>query len=474
MLIGNSYFEFPNTLPQLSTNSIYFIIFVFLVFLFSTPFKNYSRPFVLLIANIVFLYSFSVYHLIAVVIISLITYLLGLLIGKYRNKVILLISLSIPVFVLCFFKFNGLFLSESIIMPLGLSFYTFKIISYIIDIYKNNVDVEKNIIYHLDYVMFFPTITAGPIHRSKHFFSELRNHIPFDYKDRKNGFIQMLIGIFEKMVLCDYVGIIVNQILNNNDIVGLNVFMGIVLYSFQIYLDFDSYSNIAIGLSRLLGFHFEKNFNSPYLAINLKDFWRRWHISLSTWLRDYIYIPLGGSRKGKLRRFINLIIVFLVSGIWHGSTINFVLWGLLHAVIQIIEDLIIEPFRKLKLTKLELILLKVIGVIINFSVVTFLWLIFRYQTISEVVNVISRMLVSAPLNYSEIGLVRNEFIWLFVVLAITILFDILRDKTDMIELLSNQFILIRWLVYILLIVIFMIFAIYGGSFEASDFIYQFF
>lgn len=474
MFIGSYYYEIPNQLPQLSTNSIYFIVFAFAVFLLSTPFKNFARPIIILIANVVFLYSFSLYHLIAVLIISLLSYLFGLLVSKYRNKFVLLTPIALMVGILCFFKFNNLFISSSIIMPLGLSFYTFKIISYLVDLYKGKTDVEKNIVYYFDYVMFFPTITAGPIHRSKQFFDELKSNKTFDYIDRKNGAVQMLIGIFEKMVFCDYVGLIVNQILNNNSIVGLNVLFGIILYSFQIYLDFDSYSNIAIGLSRLLGFHFNKNFNSPYLAVNLKDFWRRWHISLSTWLRDYIYIPLGGSRKGKIRRYINLLIVFLISGIWHGSTINFLLWGLLHAIIQIIEDIIIEPFKNLKINKPTKYLISILGIITNFIIVTFLWLIFKYQTIGEVVDVLNRMFISAPLDFESIGLVRNEVWWLFIVLFTTIIFDILRNKINMIELLSKQFILIRWIIYAMLIVLFLVFAVYGGTFDASDFIYQFF
>lgn len=474
MIIGDFYYEFPTQLPQLTTNSIYFVIFAFVVFSLARPFKSYLRPIILLIANLIFLYSFSSYHLIAVLLIALSSYIFGLLINKYKNKTTLLLSIVPFILVLSFFKYNNLFLSTSILMPLGLSFYTFKIISYLIDIYKGKLESEKNILYYLDYVMFFPTISAGPIHRAKYFLDELRNGTTFEYKDAKNGGIQMLIGIFEKMVLCDYVGMVVNAILNNQELVGLNVLLGVVLYSFQIYLDFDSYSNIAIGLSRLLGFHFEKNFNSPYLAVNLKDFWRRWHISLSTWLRDYIYIPLGGSRKGKFRRYINLVIVFLISGVWHGSTVNFVLWGLLHAIIQILEDLIIEPFKKIKLNKFAKYALTILGIITNFIIVTFLWLIFKYQTMGEVSEVLNRMFVSAPLSFEAIGLVKNEVIWLGVVLLVTIVMDILRNKFDMIEVLSKQFILVRWFVYIVLIVVFMVFAVYGGSFDSSDFIYQFF
>ena len=474
MIFGDLYLTFPETFPKLSATSIYFVIFAFIVFALSRPFKNKFRPYILLIANIIFLLSFSTYHLIAVLLLSIVSYIFGLLINKYKNKSILFCSVIPFIITLAIFKYYDLFTGQSLIMPLGLSFYTFIILSYLIDIYKDKVEVEKNIIYYLDYVMFFPVITAGPINRSKEFFIELKSRNEFDYVDAKNGAVQMMLGIFEKKVFCDYVGIIVNQILNNNELYGINVFFGIILYSFYIYLDFDSISNIAIGLSRLLGFHLHKNFNSPYLASNLKDFWRRWHISLSTWLRDYVYIPLGGSRKGKYYRFLNLIIVFLVSGIWHGSTINFVLWGLLHALIQIIEDIIIEPLKKVNFNKFSKVLLKIFGIALNFTIVTFLWLIFKYQTMDEVFNVLNRMFTAAPFSFEAIGLIRNEGIWLAIILLLTVIFDILRDKFDMIDFLSKRNFIIRWAFYTLLIVVFLVFGVYGGSFEASDFIYQFF
>jgi len=471
--IGEYYFDIPKSIPQLDVTSIWFVVFILIVFALARPFKSKLRPFLLLIANAFFLYTFSVYHLIAVGILALVSYGFSFIVkGSKRN---LIISIVPFVLVLIYFKYAGLLIGTNPIMPLGLSFYTFKILSYLIDVYRGTVEQEKNILYYLDYVMFFPTITAGPINRSKEFLDELRNPESFDYIDAKQGGFQLVCGIFEKIVFCDFVGSVVNRTLDNPEITGSAVILGIVCYSIQIYLDFDAASNIAIGGARLLGFHIPKNFNSPYLASNLKDFWRRWHISLSTWFRDYLYIPLGGNQKGTLRKYINIIIVFIVSGLWHGSTFNFLLWGLLHGLIQVVEDIILKSFKDKKLKQPFGFIIKLLGIVINFTIVTFLWLIFRYQTIAEVTNVLNRIAISTSFNLETVGVTLNEWIWLITISVFMLVLDIFKTSNISFKFLNRWcFFPIRWIVYILMIVVFLIFGMYGGSFEASDFIYKFF
>ena len=219
----------------------------------------------------------------------------------------------------------------------------------------------------------------------------------------------------------------------------------------------------------MLGFKLAKNFNVPYLSTSIKDFWNRWHISLSTWLRDYIYFPLGGGKKGDLRKYLNILIVFLVSSLWHGITINFLIWGMGHGIIRIIEDMIAKPFKNKKsnfFISLPLIL-------INFVIVTILWIFFKYS-FSDALNVISRIFISSPLDFETIGLTYNEVIWLLVVLACVIVLDILRYFFNISEFLGKRVFILRYALYVVMILVFLVFGMYGGSFDANDFIYRWF
>lgn len=474
MFIGGFFYEFPKELVSLNFTTIYYIAFIFIVFCLSRVNKSKLRPYVLLLANSLFVLSFGINDLIALVVITIVSYLLSYLIYKSENKIALSLSIVAFVLMLGIFKYHSFFKFDNLIMPLGLSFYSFKIMSYLIDISRDKTTFEINPIYFVDYVMFFPTIIAGPINRAKPFMEWLKKDQDFDYKDAKGGAFQMLLGIFEKMVFDDYLAIIVNSIFTNEALMGNNILLGIILYSFQIYYDFDALSNIAIGSARLLGLKLPKNFNCPYLASNLKDFWHRWHISLSTWFKDYLYIPLGGNRKGVIRKYLNLVIVFVVSGLWHGNTLNFLIWGLLHGLIQVLEDLLLKPFKTHEFNQVTKYLLKLLGVITNFIIVTALWLVFKCQSIQEVTMIISRLMTSQAFDIAMIGISHAELYWLIVIIVTMFILDILRNRYDMIALFNRQIMPIRWMVYLTLIVIFMIFGVYGGSFQASDFIYRFF
>ena len=472
MILGDFYLQLPVQIDSLAPLSVWYIGFVYVLFCVCRIFSGRGRPYFLLIANLVFLYSFSVYHLISCLIIAATGYLASVILKKKKSRLVLIFFSILYILILAVFKYAGLF-NRNLLMPLGLSFYSFKIISYLADLYKGKTKGTYNPIYYFDYVLFFATLTAGPIHRFEDFYLTISKPQEFDYKDAKSGGFQLLLGIYEKMVFCDFIATVVERAMNP-ELTGFNTLLGVVLYSFQIYLDFDAYSNISIGTARLLGFHLPKNFNSPYLAKSMKDFWSRWHISLSTWFRDYIYIPLGGNRKGLFRRYINLLIVFIVSGLWHGSTVNFLLWGILNGAVEIVEDLICLPFKKVKDKPFFKFLGGFVGIPLNFCIVTFLWLIFRYQTLNEVVAVIHNIRTLEPLNFELMGLTHNEVMWTGCILAATVLLDILRNYTDSLKLFNKLIFPVRWVIYILLVVSFMIFAVYGGEFEASDFIYQWF
>ena len=467
MFIGDFYFEIPTSLMNLNVTSFYFVAFCFLAFCLSRPFKSFLRPYILFVTNIIFVYSFGLSNLIWLLVFSLLGYVLGILNDKYHNKVIMILSFLIYMF--CLFGFKLVNLADTnIIIPLGLSFYTFKIISYLCDIYYKKISAERNIIYYLDYVMFFPCIMAGPINRADYFIKELKSKHEFEYSDISVGFLMLAYGLFEKLVFCDFIGSVVSRCLNE-ELYGTSVLLGVVLYSFQIYLDFDSYSNIALGVSRMFGFKFDKNFNVPYLAISLKDFWNRWHISLSTWLKDYIYIPLGGSKKGSLRKYLNILIVFFVSSLWHGITINFLIWGMGHGIIRVIEGLLAKIFKKKKIN----LIVSLVLIFINFVIVTTLWIFFKYN-FNDALNVINRMFISSPLNFETIGLTHNEVIWLIIVLICVVLLDILRYFFNVSEFLGKRVFVLRYAIYVVLILVFLVFGMYGGSFDTNDFIYRWF
>ncbi len=476
MYFGAFYLGLPDTLPALNMTTWYFVAFVLIIFALSRPFKSFFRPYVLLLADIIFLISFSLYDLLAIVIIATFAFIVASILKTHKNKYLLYMAIGAIVLTLLFYKYHRFITSEVFIMPLGLSFYSFKIMAYLFDLYRGKIEHSYNPLDYYNYVLFFPTLTAGPINRPQQFLKELHQREPFDYKDSKNGGFQMCLGIFEKIVFCDFIGLWVNAIFMSEGLGGVNLLFGFCLYSFQIYLDFDSVSNIAIGAARLFGFHLERNFRSPYLAKNLKEFWRRWHISLSSWLRDYVYIPLGGSRCAKWRHYLNIMITFIVSGAWHGSTKNYLIWGFGHGAIQIIENIFADALRKVKvdIPKYFRYILDFLKVSFNFLIVTVLWSIFRFTDMRLLFKIVPDLFTKQAFDYSLYGMVENEFVWLILILIAVIILDILRDRFDLLEKYAKLPFVFRWLGYVLIVVVFVIFGVYGADFAASDFIYQFF
>ena len=471
MLIGDFYYEIPTSLINLNVTSFYFVAFCFLVFCLSRPYESKLRPCVLFLANIIFVYSFDLNNLIWPLFITSIAYIVGIINDRYHNKYLLLFSVFIFVLFLFVFKFKNL---TNAIIPLGLSFYTFKIISYLCDIYSKKISAEYSLLYFFDYVMFFPCIMAGPINRTDYFIKELKSKHEFDYGDISTGFFLLAYGLFEKLVFCDFVTSVVSRCLDNNELFGLNVLLGIILYSFEIYLDFDAYSNIALGTSRMLGFKFDKNFNVPYLATSFKDFWNRWHISLSSWLKDYIYIPLGGNKKGNKRKYINILVVFMVSGMWHGLALNYLIWGLGHGIIRIIEEHYVFPYLKnIKLNKFKKFLFNMLLIVINFILVTFLWIFFK-NDLNSAMEIIGKIFTFSSIDFELMGLTHNEVLWLSFIILFVIISDIVRYFFDVSKFIGKSFFIFRYAIYVVLILVFLVFGMYGGSFDANDFIYRWF
>lgn len=335
-----------------------------LLLYFLTPKK--WRNTVLFLSSLVFYAWGEPIYIILMLFSSFVDYTHGLLVDHYKKKgekskakLYVLSSMVINLSLLCFFKYsdfligivNAAFHTDipllHLPLPIGISFYTFQTMSYTIDIYRDDAKVQKNIISFGTYVALFPQLIAGPIVQYKTVDRELRNRKE-SVDDFTNGIHRFLIGLGKKVLLANNIGLVWDQIkvINPENLPLLSAWIGIAAFAFQIYFDFSGYSDMAIGLGRMFGFHFLENFNYPYISKSITEFWRRWHISLSTWFRDYVYIPLGGNRHGLKRQLLNIIIVWLLTGIWHGASWNFLLWGAYFAILLIFEKICFLKFLK--------------------------------------------------------------------------------------------------------------------------------
>jgi D-alanyl-lipoteichoic acid acyltransferase DltB (MBOAT superfamily) len=439
---------------------------------------------------------------------TVVTYLSGILISNANSikneikrekvKVIFVaLSLVINLGILFFFKYYDFFFYNisrvfsivnikvnypmfDIILPVGISFYTFQALSYTIDVYRGDIEAEKNLGKYALFVSFFPQLVAGPIEKSKDLLNQFNNTYSFEYERVKSGLLLMLWGFFQKIVVADRAAIMVNTIYNSPSTYGgFQIIIATLFFSFQIYCDFASYSNIAIGAAKVMGFQLTNNFDQPYFSRSIKDFWRRWHISLSSWFRDYLYIPLGGSRKGKLRTYINIMIVFLSSGLWHGASINFVVWGGLHGIYQIIGDMlrpIKDRFIKLFNIRSNVFSYKLMQIVINFTLVNFAWIFFRASSFSNAKILVKNLFIFNPWvlidgSLFTLGLDKREFLVVLLSIILVVIVDLLQRKMNIFEALSEQNLLFRWGIYISTIVIILIFGSYGPTYSAQQFIY---
>ncbi|MBQ2471232.1 MAG: MBOAT family protein, partial [Acholeplasmatales bacterium] len=392
----------------MSFNSIEFLIFLPIVFILYFIFPKKYRYFILLIASYVFYMWWNWQLVFLILATTIVSYLAGIGIKRGRRiaikRLLLILSISVSLGILIFFKYAN-FIIESfcmginslgggltfdainIILPVGISFYTFQTLSYVIDIYKGKIDAERNPFYYALYVSFFPQLVAGPIERSENLLPQLKNQEGIKYENLSIGLKQMLVGFIKKIAIADMIAVYVNNIFNHIDQAsGLLVLFGAILFSIQILCDFSGYSDIAIGCAKCFNINLSKNFDKPYSAISIKDFWNRWHITLSTWFRDYVYFPLGGSRVKKFRFFLNILIVFLLSGIWHGAAWTFIIWGAMHGIMRIIGS-ITEPLRLKFYEKRGIdrdsLGIRILRISITYILVTFTWIAFRSNSLSE-------------------------------------------------------------------------------------------
>ena len=470
---------------------IFFIIACFGYFLLHKKLKNFW----LLVCSYYFYMSWNTKYALLMLFSTAVTYASGILIGKsdssQKKKIWVAISIVINIFILFLFKYytfmidtiNRIFSMVNLIqlpntlnllLPVGISFYTFQALSYTIDVYRNDVKIEKNFIRYALFVSFFPQLVAGPIEKSKDLLKQFEEVHKFEWDNVKTGLLLIGIGVFYKLVISDRVAIAVNMVYNNvNDFTnggGFYFIVATILFAFQIYFDFNAYSTIAKGSAKVLGYELMTNFNKPYFATSIKEFWRRWHISLSSWFKEYLYFPLGGSKKGFWRTQLNLFIVFLVSGLWHGAALTFVIWGCIHGIYQVIGNLIRKYIKEYKITKTKIF--RAIQVFVTFILVNFAWIFFRANSLTDAITVISNLFnFGQDISIYYLGLGSRSAKILIITLAITFLLELISNKVDLKKWIQSRNIVIGWCFYYVLIFTIVIFGIYGPGYSSQEFIY---
>ena len=482
-------------------NSLDFAIFFPILFiLYWLVSKNLTlRNILILVSSYIFYGWWDARFLLLIVISSLVDFIVGQKLHKTkiakRRKLLLLLSLTVNLGFLLYFKYANFFIETfvdsfrlfgkeleastlNIILPVGISFYTFQTLSYTIDIYRNQLKPTKNWLAFFSFVAFFPQLVAGPIERASHLLPQFYKTYKFNYNQVKSGLLLMAFGLFKKMIIADRAAILVNQIYNNpGDYYGYETIVATVLFAFQIYCDFSGYSDIAIGAARTMGFDIMRNFDSPYFSVSITDFWRRWHISLSTWFRDYVYIPLGGSRKGKYRTYANLFIVFVVSGLWHGAAMTFIIWGAVHGVFIVVEKSLVNVRKKIFGPK-TYFLNYIFAIPFTFLIVCFAWVFFRANSYNEAI-----LIIGNSVNFNSKPFVWNNLysstfeereLWVLVFALIVLLVKDFIDRKDLwIEKLSKVNFILRWIVYLILALSIIFYGQYGDDSPAEFIYFQF-
>lgn len=449
--------------------SLAFLLFFLIVWFFYLMLPGRFRTAWLLLASYVFLGSFKFSWLLVLLASTLTTYICGLSLERLREAgekkrraagFLFAFAVGVHVLALSFFKFNRF----QILLPVGLSFYTFQAIGYLADIWRGEEKAEKNFLVFALFQAFFPKLVQGPIERSGNLLRQIRE-LPQkrvrDIERIRSGGLLILWGLTEKLLIADRIAIPVNAVYSQfGAFGGVEIVLATFLYAFQIYCDFCGYTDIARGTAEILGFDLLCNFRRPYLADSIQDFWRRWHLSLSSWLRDYVYIPLGGSRKGKLRRGINIMATFLISGIWHGTGLHFLVWGGLHGLGQIFD---IKNWRLPRWMKRVLV----------FLFVDLTWMVFRVNSLGELKGMLLIIFQNFRLG-DFAGMQLVPFEWLLVVLGILLVTgkDLANERGIALRpwILSRNAVA-RCLIYTGLISAVVIFGVYGAAYDTSGFLY---
>ncbi|MHB1341800.1 MAG: MBOAT family O-acyltransferase [Coriobacteriia bacterium] len=464
-----------------------------------------SRTIWLLAASIAFYYSLSAAWTVVLLAVVLIGYTGGRLIertGESRDRKRLLTgSIVLVAGVLAVFKYttfasalvnDGLALFGSdvalpllrLALPVGVSFWTFQTIAYLVDVYRGTLKAERNMLTYALFVSFFAHVTAGPIARGSQLLPQLAEKRRFSYEGMRSALLLMGWGFFKKLIVADTLGVMVNTVYADpqawaGSTHGLVLGIATVAFSVQIYCDFSGYTDIVRGSARLFGVDLARNFDRPYFARSVKEFWRRWHMTLMGWLKDYIYIPLGGSRVAPWRRYANILAVFAISGIWHGAGFTFIVWGLLNGAYQVLGDLTSRARERLA-TMLHIDrehgAWKLVQVIITFALITVAWVFFRAESLADALYILPRMFtptfgVLSDGTFLHLGLSKPQTLVGALGVLVVVAVDFASLRFDLPAALYSRSIALRWLAYVALILVVVVFGYYGPLYQASSFAY---
>lgn len=464
--------------------SIEYIIFISLVFLLYWTVCRRSKMLqngLIVVASLVF-YGWCDWRFLGLLLITACsTYLAGWLMGKTNDqrdrKMLLLVAIILNLGILFFFKYFNFFVHAfadafsifgvqrnipvlRILLPVGISFYTFTALSYCIDVHQGKVAPTKDVLAYMAYVMFFPSILSGPISRAQKQLPQYFKMRNFDYYVVVSACELIMWGGVMKLCLADRLGIYVDTVYANiSQHNGTTLLFTSVLYTIQIYADFAGYSLMAIGSGKLLGIELSTNFIRPYFAKTITEFWRRWHVSLTTWFRDYIYFTLGGSRCSKARWALNTIIVFTISGLWHGAAYTFIIWGALHGICMIIERMVYGD--KIKTISDKFSLANILRIAVTFGFVNFAWILFRVSNLEEVMTIFKKIFTEPGSLFFD----SNTLMMGFVAMVVVFIYDFIKEKQLNIHLLSSKYMVVRYMTAVLLVVYILAFGVLnGGSF----------
>ncbi len=492
---------------KLLFNSLQFLIFfpIVVVLYFNMPYK--WRVYFLLLASYYFYMCWRVSYILLIIASTLIDYFCAMAmeqeIGRQGRRKFLLISLVANLGLLFSFKYFNFFIGSAeqvlgafnifyhfpslkVLLPVGISFYTFQTLSYSIEVYRGKIAAERNLSRFALYVAFFPQLVAGPIERADRLLPQIGRDYDYDHGRTLEGLRQVIWGFFKKVVIADRLALLVNHVYSDpSSQSSPALLLATYFFAFQIYCDFSGYSDIAIGTARIMGIDLMKNFDRPYHSKSIHEFWSRWHISLSTWFRDYLYIPLGGNRVARSRWYANVMIVFLVSGLWHGANWTFVVWGMLHGLYMLVGELTLK-LRKTVCRAVGLARLpgvhKALQVLITFHLVLLSWIFFRAQTISGAFDIIGRIcrfegagefwtaITTQGKAAFMLGMGRYELavaVLSIVTMELVHLFERRRDKLEKIPRTGEIPLWRKYVVSYLLILIILVF----GEFSSNEFIY---
>ncbi len=462
-------------------NSFDFLIFFSIFFILYYYSKSTTRRVFLLIASCIFYMWFIPAYVLILFLTILIDYYAGIKIenatDKKHKKLHLILGIVNTCMVLFVFKYHNFVIDNlnfamssdispwNIILPIGLSFHVFQSLSYVIEVYRGNIKAERNLLIYSNFVMMFPQLVAGPIERANNMLPQLNvPNYKIKFEDFSIGLTRFFWGLFKKVAVADTIATYVNATYGNYEHhSGITLAVSTMLFAFQIYCDFSGYSDMAIGIARMIGFKFKENFAIPYFSKTITEFWRRWHISLSTWLRDYLYISFGGNRKGKIKQYRNLMLTMLIGGLWHGASWNFVIWGALCGIYLSIEKLFNIPKIKPKN-----ILTKSLGALYVFILISFTWIFFRAETFEKAIGIIKKIFSEFnPFQFNFLDI--NVFATIILSIITLLIFEYNVMRKYSFERIYNMK---RGLLFSASLIIFcLLFIIIFGNTNGSSFIY---